>query len=201
VKLLYSAASPYARKVLVVAHETGRIGEIEAILQATGVLDPPADLMRFNPLAKIPTLILEEGTTLYDSRVICEFLDAGATRRRVFPQGEARWPALVQQALADGVLDAALLLRTEVTVRPEQYRFDRWQDGQTIKIRSALDRLEETVAALSEVTIGSIATACALGYLDLRFGDLAWRGGRPALEDWYAGFARRPSMVATAPAG
>lgn len=200
-KLLYSTASPYARKVLVVAHEIGRIGEIETVVQATGVLDPPVDLVQFNPLAKVPTLITREGTALYDSRVICEFLDSGAAGRGVFPQGEARWVALVQQALADGLLDAALLLRTEATVRPEQYRFDRWQYGQTAKIRGALERMEETVAALSEVTIGSIATACALGYLDLRFADLAWRAGRPALEDWYEGFARRPSMLATAPAG
>lgn len=201
-KLFHSATSPYARKVLVVAHETGRRAEIETVMQATGVLDPPADLMAVNPLAKVPALVTDEGEALYDSRVICEYLDAGSAGVRVFPaSGKERWTALVQQALGDGLLDAALLIRLEVTLRPEAMRFPAWQEGQTAKIVAALGRIEETAATLDGPTIGAIAYGCALGYLDFRFADLDWRARCPAASAWYAQFSRRPSMVATAPPG
>ena len=200
-KLLYSPASPYARKVLVVAHETGLIDRIAVTAAGASPTGPSAEVAAHNPLGKIPALVLEDGTALYDSRVICEYLDGLSAGPRLFPEGGARWDALTRQALADGLLDAALLTRYERVLRPEDKRWEAWDSGQTGKIRSALDRFETLVAGLPALDIGIIAMACALGYLDLRFPDLAWREGRPALASWFAAFERRPSMDATVPKG
>ena len=200
-KLLYSPASPYARKVLVLAHETGLIDRLAVIVAGASPTGPSAEVAAHNPLGKIPALVLEDGTALYDSRVICEYLDGLSAGARLFPEGAARWDALTRQALADGLLDAALLTRYERVLRPEERRWDAWDSGQTGKIRSALDRFETLVAGGPALDIGTVATACALGYLDLRFPDLAWRGDRPALAAWFAEFERRPSMAATVPKG
>jgi glutathione S-transferase len=198
-KLLYSPASPYARKVLVVAHETG---QADAVTAETATSSPTAgapDVARHNPLGKVPTLILDDGTSLYDSRVICEYLDARSEGVRLFPEGGERWDALVRQALADGLLDAALSARYERVLRPEPLRWDAWDAGQIAKITGALDRIEAVVADMPVLDIGTVAIACALGYLDFRFPELAWREGRPAAAAWYAVVEGRPSMVATVP--
>jgi glutathione S-transferase len=200
-KLLYAPASPYARKVLVLAHETGLIDRIAVAVAGASPTGPAPEVAAHNPLGKIPALILDDGTALYDSRVICEYLDTLSTGPRLFPEGAARWDALTRQALADGLLDAALLTRYERVLRPEAQRWDAWETGQVGKIQSALDRFETLVAAPSALDIGTVATGCALGYLDLRFPDLAWREGRPALAAWFSDFARRPSMAATVPKG
>jgi glutathione S-transferase len=200
-KLLYSPASPYARKVLVVAHETGLIDRIAVTAAGASPTGPAPEVAAHNPLGKIPALVLEDGTALYDSRVICEYLDGLSAGPRLFPEGAARWDALTRQALADGLLDAALLTRYERVLRPEERRWDAWETGQIGKIRSALDRFETLVAGGPALDIGTVAMACALGYLDLRFPDLAWREGRPALAAWFADFERRPSMAATVPKG
>jgi glutathione S-transferase len=200
-KLLYSPASPYARKVLVLAHEVGLIDRIAVTTAGASPTGPAPEVAAHNPLGKIPALVLEDGTALYDSRVICEYLDGLSAGPRLFPEGAARWDALIRQALADGLLDAALLTRYERVLRPEERRWDAWESGQTGKIRSALDRFETLVAGGPALDIGTVAMACALGYLDLRFPDLAWREGRPALAAWFADFARRPSMEATVPKG
>jgi len=134
---------------------------------------------------------------LYDSRVICEYLDSLHEGPRLFPPGAARWVALRQQAMADGLLDAALLRRYE-SLRPADQRSAEWDSGQRGKVERALDAAEREAAGLGEpVTIGAIAIACALGYLDLRFAADAWRQGRPALAGWYEAFAKRSSMLAT----
>lgn len=199
-KLIYAAASPFARKVLVVAHEVG-LGDVVTVETAVAhPVERNAGIRAKNPLGQIPTLTLDDGTSLYDSRVICEYLDekAGAS---LFGTGEARWRALVEQALADGLMGAALLARYEATVRPEPLRWDGWSGGQMGKITDALDTFETTLPAAGErVDIGTIAIACALGYLDFRFADFDWRGGRPATAAWYERFAARPSMKATVPA-
>ena len=200
-KLLYSPASPYARKVLVLAHETGLIDRIAVTTAGASPTGPSAEVAAHNPLGKIPALVLEDGTALYDSRVICEYLDGLSAGPRLFPEGAARWDALTRQALADGLLDAALLTRYERVLRPEDKRWDAWDSGQIGKILSALDRFETLVVGLPALDIGTLAMACALGYLDLRFPDLAWREGRPDLAAWFAAFARRPSMEATVPKG
>lgn len=198
-KLLYSPASPYARKVLVLAHETGQAGAITVEAASPSPTAGAPDIARHNPLGKVPALILDDGTCLYDSRVICEYLDARSQGTRLFPEGEARWDALVRQALADGLLDAALIARYERVLRPEPLRWDAWDAGQIGKITAALDRIEAVVADMPPLDIGAVAIACALGYLDFRYPDLAWREGRPAAAAWYAVFEGRPSMMATEP--
>lgn len=200
-KLFYSPASPYARKVLILAHETGLIDRIVVTTAAASPTGSAAEVAAHNPLGKIPALVLEDGTALYDSRVICEYLDGRSTGPRLFPEGAARWDALTRQALADGLLDAALLTRYERVLRPEAQRWDAWEAGQVGKIRAALDRFESLAADLPALDIGTVALACALGYLDLRFPDLAWRDNRPALAAWFAVVEGRPSMAATVPKG
>ncbi len=200
-KLFYSPASPYARKVLILAHETGLIDRIVVTTAAASPTGSAAEVAAHNPLGKIPALVLEDGTALYDSRVICEYLDGRSTGPRLFPEGDARWDALTRQALADGLLDAALLTRYERVLRPEAQRWDAWEAGQVGKIRAALDRFESLAADLPALDIGTVALACALGYLDLRFPDLAWRDNRPALAAWFAVVEGRPSMAATVPKG
>lgn len=198
-KLLYSPASPYARKVLVLAHETGQAGEIEVVTAGTSPTAGAPDVAPHNPLGKVPALLLDDGTCLFDSRVICEYLDMRSDGAHLFPEGAERWDALTRQALGDGLLDAALITRYERVLRPEQLRWDAWDAGQVAKIRAVLDRIEAVVADMPVLDIGTVAIACALGYLDFRFPDLSWRKGRPAAAAWYAVFEARPSMTATVP--
>jgi glutathione S-transferase len=200
-KLHYSPASPFARKVMAVAAELGL--PIEVVTAAAHPVNRNRELIKENPLGQVPTLIADDGAALYDSRVICEYLAAQVPGSTIFPAaGPARWQALVEQALADGLLGAALLVRYEQTVRPEEKRWDGWQDGQMDKVASALDRMDGAAAAFGDrVDIGTIAIGCALGYLDFRFTGFDWRGSRPVLAEWYAGFARRPAMVSTEPKG
>lgn len=199
-KLLYARTSPYVRKVLVLAHETGQAEAIEIVPVAAVPTERNPDTVGHNPLGKVPTLVLDDGTALFDSRVICEYLDARSAGPRLFPDGEARWDALARQALADGLLDAALLLRYERVLRPATARWDAWEAGQVAKIAGALDRIEATLAGpASALDIGAVATACALGYLDFRFPDLGWRTGRLDAAAWYEAFGQRPSMQRTTP--
>lgn len=198
-KLFFSPASPFARKVMVVAHETGQADRIE--IQPTGAhpIDRSAVIRADNPLGQIPTLVLDDGGALYDSRVICEYLDA-AGGGRLFGSGAERWPILTAQALGDGLLGAALLVRYEHAVRPEPHRWDGWIGGQMGKITDALDRFGRLAAGFGErVDIGTITAGCALGYLDFRFPDLDWRAGRPGMAAWFERFDARPAMAATRP--
>jgi glutathione S-transferase len=200
-KLFYSPASPFARKVAVVVAEHGLGERVRQVTAATTPLNPNADIARSNPLAKIPTLVLEDGSALYDSPVICEYLDQLSGAPRLFPAaGAARWTALRRQALGDGLLDAALLLRYETFMRPEPLRWADWINGQRGKMNAALDAMEAEVPSLGEgFDIGHITFASACGYLDLRFADMAWRNGRPALSAWFARVSERPSLKATVP--
>jgi glutathione S-transferase len=196
--------SPFVRKVLVFAHETGLIDRIT--LAPPGVVpmtpvDPDPNIVRDNPLGKIPALVLDDGTTLYDSRVICEVLDGLHDGAPLFPPaGAERWTALRRQTLADGINDAAVLTRYETALRPEALRWERWTAAQKAKVARALDALEAECAGFGErLDIGTVAVACALGYLDFRFTEDRWRERRLALAAWYAPVAERPSMVATRP--
>lgn len=199
-KLWLNPASPFARKVRVVARETGLEGRIEEVSIAVSPVKPHAELARENPLVKIPALSTEEGT-LYDSAVICEYLDSLHGKAPLFPKaGAERWRALRLQALADGVLEAAVLLRYENAVRPEALQWGEWKSGQFGKVRGGLDALEKECGNWgSRFSIGEITAACVLGYLDFRFPDEGWRKSRPVLEKWYAGISQRPSMKATVP--
>jgi glutathione S-transferase len=195
--LRFSPSSPYARKVRVAAHERGLTGRFREI--ASNPWAAPDDLKALNPLGKIPTLVTEDGLALYDSAVICEYLDTLGDAPRLFPpEGRARWLALRAQSLGDGVMDAAVLWRVEITQRKEQGPTPGWVERQQGAIVRALDALEREPPALAAPPdIGAIAIACALGYLDFRFGFLNWREGRPRLAEWHAAFAQRPSMIAT----
>lgn len=198
-KLYFSTTSPYARKVLVVAIETGLDAVIERL--STNVYAPDANFLAVNPLGKIPALRTEDGRMLYDLPVICEYLDSLHAGTPLFPEREpALWQALRQQALADGILDAAVLCRLENVVRPEEFRWPGWIERQWSKVVRGLDALDTEAASFNDepLTIGQIAIGCALGWLDYRFPEENWRASRPTLAAWYNIFVTRPSMLATA---
>jgi len=185
--LRYSPASPFARKARIVAALLGLADRIE--ISPADPADPADTLREQNPLGKIPTLILEDGSALYDSRVIVEYLDWLAGGGKVIPLEPARrFRALTTQALADGICDAALLIRFEEITRAEPQRSAKWIELQQGKIDRGIAALEAAPPSAS-LDIGAIATACALGYLDLRFGG-GWRAAAPKLAVWLDGFAR-----------
>ena len=200
-QLFYAAASPFVRKVLVLAHESGLIEQIQIEPVTISPVNSDDRLNAGNPVGKIPALLLDDGTALYDSPVICEYLDSLAhAGPKMFPAGGARWQALRRQALADGIMDAAILCRYEAALRPEAFRWDDWSTNQQAKISRALDALEADVDGLADtVDIGTISIGCALGYLDFRFADNDWRTGHPRLADWFKAFAARASMQQTRP--
>jgi len=195
-KLRFSTTSPYVRKVRVVALEAG----IELDLIPTAPWSPDTDLPKDNPLGKVPALLTDGGEVLYDSPVICEYLDARHSGRKLIPAaGGERWRQLCLQALADGVLDAALVCRIETAMRPEDKRWPQWVERQTAAVVRGLDALDQECASWGrDFLIGQIAAAVALEYVDFRQ-TTDWRAGRPALVAWYAGVAARPSLVATQP--
>jgi len=197
-KLRFSPTSPFARKILILAIETGQDAKLELVKTSTG--DSTNGLVHDNPLGKIPVLVLDNGETLYDSPVICEYLDSRHQGAKLFPaEGPARWQALRLQALGDGIMDAALL-RVYERKRPENHRSPDWDAAQKQRVHQALDALESAADGLgTQPGIGNIAIACALGYLDFRFGNEPWAGGRPRLTAWYKAFCAKPSFVATIP--
>ncbi|WP_026758522.1 glutathione S-transferase [Sediminimonas qiaohouensis] len=198
-KLVYSPASPYVRKVLVCLHETGQIDDIEMAQVKTSPVATADDVAAANPLGKIPALVRPNGPAIYDSRVITRFLDARA-EAGLYPEAHI-WETLTLEATADGIMDAAVGMIYEVRLRPEDKVFDGWLDAQWAKVSRALDALEgRWMSHLSgRLDMGQIAVACALGYLDFRHGARDWRKGRDALADWYDEFSERPAMVATQP--
>lgn len=195
-KLYWSSRSPFVRKVMVAAHETGLARRICTERVVVSAAAPNAEVMATNPLNKIPTLILDDGTALYDSRVICEYFDTLHDGPRLFPaDAGARWTALRRQALGDGLMDV-IVLRLGEQGRPAANQSEKHLSAYRLKIATTLDRLEgETLEG--SLTIGHIAAACALGHLDFRFAADDWRAGRPNLARWCDGFAGRPSMQAT----
>jgi glutathione S-transferase len=200
-KLRYSPSSPYVRKVMIVAHEGGLAERIEKIASAVAPTKPNDALKAENPLVKLPSLTTDDGETLYDSPVICEYLDTLHKAAKMFPvAGPARWTALRRQALGDGILDAAILVRYETTLRPTPLQWSDWIDAQMRKVRGALDALERERLD-GPFDIGRITVACALGYLDFRYPTEDWRKMRPSLAAWFAEIEGRPSMTATKPQG
>jgi glutathione S-transferase len=199
-KIFYSATSPYVRKCLVAAHELGLRERIELVPAAPHPVNRDQAVVARNPLGKIPTLITDDGAILYDSRVVCEYLNK-LGGGQLFPgAGPARFLVLVEQALGDGMLDAAVLVRYETFARPEQLRWPQWIDGQTEKVCSGLAEIERRATGFKErIDIGTISIGCALGYLDLRMESLGWRGKYPAAAAWFEEFGARDSMLATRP--
>lgn len=198
-KLHWSPKSPYVRKVMVCAHELGLLPQIERVRSVAAMLRPNPAIMADNPLSKIPTLVLPDGRTLFDSPVICEYLDALAGGGRLFPPaGDERWQALRWQALGDGLLDALILWRNE---RERELPLAALLEAFEQKTRATLALLEHESSALAVAPwgIGQITMACALGYLDFRFGDLGWRALAPRLAGWEAGVSAREAFRTTRP--
>ena len=197
-KLYTNRASPFARKCRVVARELDlKLDEIE--VQARD----DESLRRLNPLKKIPILILDDGSTLFDSAVICEYLNhVGGGKffpgMTLFRPTSGRWKAAGLQALADGVMEAAVACRYE-TIQPEDRRNPDFIARYLATVNAGIDALER-VSFAPVPTIGEISAGCALGYLDFRYPDIAWRGTRPRLAEWFAQFSQFPSMQATKPA-
>ena len=198
-KLHWSPRSPFVRKVMIVAHEAGLADRLTLERTVAATTKPHPELMRDNPLSKIPTLVLDDGTVLYDSPVICEYLDRMHAGPKLFPpDGAARMTALRRQALGDGFLDFLLLWRDE---RARAQPSDAHLASYAAKLKStlaAIDREVDNLAA-SAFSIGHIALGCALGYLDFRFAAEDWRGDHPRLARWHADFGARPSVQATEP--
>jgi len=199
--LHWSPRSPYVRKVMIAAHEMGLQDRLRTVRTVVGGTEPHRELMRVNPLGKIPTLELGDGAVLYDSPVICEYLDTLHDGPKLFP---ASWPArgvaLRRLALGDGMLDVALPWLGERFRPPEkrsQPHMDLWRE----KLLTCVDALELDADALEDgpLTIGHVAIGVAIGYLDFRFDELHWRYGRPRLAAWHETFIQRPSVVANPP--
>ncbi|HNB25515.1 MAG TPA: glutathione S-transferase N-terminal domain-containing protein [Alphaproteobacteria bacterium] len=194
-KLRYSTTSPFVRKVHVLAIETGQIDRIELV--KTNTADPASGLNKDNPLNKVPALALDDGSTLYDSRVICEYLDAQGKGSFFPPAGPARWTALRRQALADGMADAAVLRMME-SRRPEGQRSPDWDARQKLKVTQGLAALEADHLG-PQLDIGTLAIAIVLDYLDFRFKADDWRASHPKLAAWHKTFATRASLQKTLP--
>ena len=199
-KLLMAGPSPFVRKVMVLLQETGQADDVEVqtVTAAPGGTD--ATLKAANPVGKIPALVRDEGPTLYDSRVICRYLDdrAGAG---LYP--EKGWDTLVLEATADALMEAAVLMVYEKRFRDEAEQSPAWIEAQWGKVEGALDALNARWMShlAGPMDIGHIGVGCGLGYLDFRHGDRDWRKGRDALATWYTAFAARPSMENTTPQG
>ncbi|MDD0842129.1 glutathione S-transferase [Pseudomonas sp. Gutcm_11s] len=199
--LFHSPASPFVRKVMVLLHETGQTDRVALHEVQLTPVAPSAAVVADNPAGKIPALRLADGSVLHDSRVILDYLDNQHVGEPLIPAGSARWRRLTLASLADAILDAAVLLRYETFLRPEDKRWDAWTAGQQDKIERALAYFERDCLAEidSRFDVAAIGLACALGYLDLRQPQLGWRERFPGLAGWYADVAQRPSMQATQP--
>lgn len=197
-KLFYSPTSPYVRKVRISAIELGLVEQIELIL--TNPWENPSELADANPLGKVPALMIADNEVLFDSPVICEYLDSLNSEVVLFPaSGEARWDALRLQALADGILDAAVMIRLD-SLRPEAEQYSDMRIRQINVIRRALISLcSDMTRLIGPVTIGQIAVACALGYLDFRLPEEDWHKAHPKLDCWYVSWMERESMQVTMP--
>ena len=199
-KLYHSPTTPFGRKVVVVLHETGLMDRVQVETVSGTPLDAGTMPITKNPLGKIPALERDEGGVIYDSRVICRYLDH-LSGVGLYPEAPALWDILTLEATADGIIEAALSMVYESRIRPEDKQFAPWVEGQWAKVSRALDAVERDWMDLLNGPLSGahIAIGCALGYLDFRLGSRNWREGRPKLAAWDATFATRPSMQASRP--
>jgi glutathione S-transferase len=196
VKIYYSGTSPYVRKVMVCAILRGLDGRIEK--HASNPHASPADLLSDNPLSRVPCLVTDDGLALFDSPVICEYLDSIGDAPKLFPAvGPARWTALKLQAMGDGILDAAVPCRGELA-KPKEAARDALIARHKAAMARTVDALEAALPG-TDLDIGTVAVACALGYLDFRYGGEPWRPGHPRLTAWYETLAQHPALIATMP--
>jgi len=198
-KLIMSPASPFVRKVRVILREGELTGLVAEHPVFTTPLATPQEVRAANPTGKIPVLVREDGPAIHDSRVITRFLD-DRFELGLYPKSRL-WEVLTLEAMADGIMDAAVLMVYEHRFRPEPLWFADWTEAQWGKVTGGLDAIENRWMShlAGPLNATQIAVGCALSYLDLRHPGRAWRDGRPALADWHAAFAARPSMVETAP--
>ncbi|RDI96876.1 glutathione S-transferase family protein [Dyella solisilvae] len=196
-KLLYQSHSPYARKVLVLAHEVGLADRMEVIHHETSPVQRNEDVFALNPLGKVPVLICDDGTVLFDSNVICEYLDGLHDRPKLIPSElSPRYRALRHQAIATGLADAGIAVRWEAERRPEAMRWPPLLEGHLQKVIAACDYLEANVQAHDTLDIGDVALATALSWIEFRHVH-DFLAGRPRLSAWYRRMCARPSMMAT----
>ncbi len=197
-KILFSPNSPYVRKCMVAAYELGLNDRVQLLSSNAHPIQRDAQIIGDNPLGKVPTFFTDDGQVLFDSRVICEYLNE-LTKGSLLPaQGARRWETLTLQSLGDGMMDASLLARYEDVTRPDHLKWSDWRVAQLDKVETSLAWLcVHSELLKSRVDMGSIAIGCALWYLDLRFADLGWRDRHSNMAKWYAEFSQRPSMSTT----
>jgi glutathione S-transferase len=199
-KLHWSPRSPFVRKVMIALHETGLVDRVELVRTNVALAAPtPSVLLPDNPLGKIPTLVLDDGSTLFDSRVICEYLDTLHSGPKLLPADPARRLAHLRlTALGDGITDILLMWRNE-RLRPDGAQSAPIMASYETKIRTSFAQLERDISAIAAMPfgIGHVALVCALGQMDFRFGDTRWREVHPKLVAWYDAVRKRPSVQAT----
>ena len=199
-QLLFSGASPYVRKVRVTLAETGQTDAVELVQVSTTPMKPDPRVLAANPSGRIPALVRPEGPAIYDSRVICRYLaERAPDGPDLYPESRL-WEVLTLEATGDGILDSAVSIVYEKRLRPENLQSQDWMDAQWAKIARALDALNDRWMGhlAGPLNMGTIAVGCALGYLDLRHADREWRRDHDALDDWFAAFSQRQSMLDTA---
>ena len=197
-KLHWSPRSPYVRKVMIAAHEVGLADRLDCVRTVVSARTPAEELFADNPLNKLPTLVLDDGMALFDSPVICEYLDTLHDGAKLYPEmGPERFITLRNQALGDGLLDIGLMRLVENS-KPEEHRTPEIIRSNVRKTMATVDRLEADITLLTERTydIGHIAIGTALGYLDFRFANDNWRKGHPKLAAWHGAFNQRPAVLA-----
>lgn len=199
-KLHWSPRSPYVRKVMIVLEETGLTDRVECVRTVVSATQPVEELFADNPLNKIPTLVLDDGFAIFDSRVICEYLDTLHDGPKLFPAGGPEWLLAVRNlAFGDGLVDVAMVRNGEKRKPPER-RTPEIIASNERKTRETLDRLERDVAMLTDrpYDIGHVAIGTAIAYIDFRLAEDSWRDGRPRLAAWYEEFSARPAVSSTA---
>lgn len=199
-KLYQNQLSPFARKTLIVVQETGQQDDVESIEVFGTTLEPGTIPVAQNPLGKLPVLVRPDGPAIYDSRVICRYLDDRAGTD-LYPSGSGEWDCLTLEATADGIMDSAVLMIYEARIRPPEFQYQPVVEAHWAKVSRAITALNDRwVSHLQgSLHIGQIAVACALGYVDFRLADRGWRDDNPALAEWFAGFGERESFRTTIP--
>ncbi len=200
-KLFCAFASPFVRKVRILARETGVDAHIDEVVVKVAPTAPSPDVYAINPLGKIPALITDDGKAIFDSSVICAYLDSQHPGSKMIPTDpDLHWRVLTIESLCDGILDAAILRRYEIALRPDDKRSPEWLDGQRGKVMRGLNVLEHAIDELADnITLATIAIGCVCGYLDFRFADEDWRTAQPRLATWFGHFSQRSSMQTTIP--
>lgn len=202
-KLFWSGGSPFARKVMIVAHETGLADRLDTVEGSGTPLAPNRETGAYNPLNKLPCLVTEDGPAIYDSSVICQYLLSLAPHQTMLANGQGRFQTLTLEALGDGICDAAILIRYELLQRTAEQQSEDWMASQFYKIDNALKHASERWMShlAGPFDLGHAALGCALSYLDLRYPTKDWRSAHPQLETWHNTFVERVSAQKTKPQG